>query len=37
MKMSRVKVLRQINSETDFFTVDEAAAELQIKPTAIGS
>jgi len=33
--MNRVKSLRHIASDTDFFTVDEAAQELSIKPTAI--
>ena len=33
--MNKVKPLKQINSVDDFLTVDEAATELGIKPTAI--
>jgi len=33
--VTKVKTLRNIASDTDFFTVDEAAQELSIKPTAI--
>ena len=32
--MSKIKELKQVNA-SDFFTVDEAAKELGIKPTAI--